>query len=82
MRYMWFKRKHTKPGRSPGIVTSTSSSTVSTTKHPKPAPKPPKPYRKHSPCRKGIKYWCFSEATAKRCKYVSISKYLKVINTN
>lgn len=33
--------------------------------------KPKHKYHKYSPCSKGTKYICFSEATAKHCKYVS-----------
>lgn len=77
MTLIWFKRRHQKPNPRPGSTTSTSSSTISSRLHPHPIPQPkPKPhhtgYHRQSPCATGINYWCFSLATAKHCKYVSI----------
>lgn len=80
MKYIWFKRKHLKPTGIPGQYTTTSSSSLG--KRPKPTTQVHKPsptlktkpiQHKQSPCAQGIKYICFSLATAKHCKYVSVN---------
>lgn len=85
MKYIWFRRKHSKPKHLLGQYVSSPSSSI-TPKLTNAVKKsqatnvessiqsptiPTSDIHNTNPCDKGLKYKCFSIATANHCKYVS-----------
>lgn len=91
MKFVWFRRKHSKLNQHLGSYISSPSSsivqkpviTVQKSQMTGIVPKPiaPSPsissssIHKTNPCQGGTKYKCFSVATATYCKYVSVFSF-------